>query len=348
VIWVRELKIDEISANIIRTLLKDARTSFTEMAKENKITAAAVRSRYENLKKAGVIVGAIMQINPHRVGFRFFGFLGIKVHPERVAEVTEYLRKQPYILATWNKIQEINIGNYFAVSNLELFAKIIDKLRSYPHIKSVQPLIYVGLPNHDHPENLIINPNTEIKKQQNFGEKTTQLTAQERAAENQLKKSLIQTSELKQMNKIDRQITKILSQNSRTPFSAIAKKVNMSTSHTIKTYKKLVDKRYFLSSSITIDTRKLGYKANAMIYIKRSLPTKIADIHRRVLMLPNVITLVRILGEWDMLAVIPLTAFEELFEIEKTFSSIKGIEKIQIKINPPFQHWPFDFFAPLL
>jgi Lrp/AsnC family transcriptional regulator for asnA, asnC and gidA len=166
---VRELKIDKINANIIRTLLNDARTSFTEMAKENKITAAAVRSRYENLKKTGVITGAITEINPLRIGFRCYGFLGIRVHPTRITEVMEYLYNQSYILATWNKIQEINIGNYFAVSNLEKFTEISDKLRSHPHIKSVQPIIYVGLPSYDHPENLIIKPNTEIIQQQNFG-----------------------------------------------------------------------------------------------------------------------------------------------------------------------------------
>jgi Lrp/AsnC family transcriptional regulator for asnA, asnC and gidA len=345
---VRELKIDKINANIVKTLLNDARTSFTEMAKENKITAAAVRSRYENLKKAGVITGAIMQINPLRIGFRCFGFLGVKAHPARSAEVMEYLRKQHYILATWNKIQEINIGNFFAVSNLENFTEIHDKLRAHPHIKNVQPLIYVGLPYHNHPEKLVIKSNTEIIQQQNFGKKTANMLEQERAAKEQLKKPLSQTPELQRMSNIDRQIAKILSQNARTPFSVIAKELNISTSHAIKTYKKLIEKKYFLGSSITIDPRKLGYKANAMIYIKRSVATNITDFQKSILNVPNVITLVKTLGEWDKLAIIPLNTFEELFDIEKEFATIKGIKKIEVKINPPFAHWPFDFLAPHL
>ena len=125
------------------------------------------------------------------------------------------------------------------------------------------------------------------------------------------------------MNNIDLQIAKRLSQNARTPFSAIAKELNISTSHAIKKYKKLIEKKYFLRSSITIDPRKLGYKANTMIYIKRSLATKIADIEKRILNFPNVIKLVKTLGEWDMLAIIPLTVFEELFEIEKNLQPSK-------------------------
>jgi Lrp/AsnC family transcriptional regulator for asnA, asnC and gidA len=171
---------------------------------------------------------------------------------------------------------------------------------------------------------------------------------QERAYKKQLKKSLIQTPELRQMNKIDRQIAKILSQNARAPFSTIAKKLNISTSHTIKTYKKLIEKKYFLGSSITIDPRTLGYKANAMVYIQRSVATNIIDVQKNILNFPNVITLVKTLGEWDELAIIPLTTFDELFEIEKEFATIKGIKRIDIKVNPAFPLWPFDWFAPHL
>ena len=331
------LRIDEVNANILRTLLKDARTSFTEMAKENKITAAAVRSRYENLKNAGVITGAIMQINPHRIGFSCYGFLGVKADPEKANQVKDYLNEQPCILSTWNKIQESNIGTYFATPTLEHFTKVSDRLKSYSHIKSVQPLIYAGLPVNDYPENLLIKEDTEICHDKH-----------REAREPRLEKSFIQTPELEQMNKVDREIAGILAQDARTPFSTIAKKVKVSTSQVIKKYKKLKENRFFLRSSITIDPKKLGYKANAMVYIKTALGTNVSDIHTRILGIPNVIILGKIIGECDLLAVVPVTSFEELFEVDKQFREIDGVEKVQVNANPPFPSWPFDFFAPLL
>ena len=54
-----------------------------------------MRSRYENLKNAGVITGAIMQVNPPFIGFSCYGFLGIKTHPEKVKELQDFLSKQP-------------------------------------------------------------------------------------------------------------------------------------------------------------------------------------------------------------------------------------------------------------
>jgi DNA-binding Lrp family transcriptional regulator len=336
---MKTLVIDEINANILKALLRDARTSFTEMGKENGITSAAVRSRYENLKNAGLITGAIMQVNPQYIGISCYGFMGIKAHPGKMNEVKNYLCKQPCILSTWNKIQESNIGNYFAASNLEQFTEICDQLKSYPHIKSVQPLIYVGSQVNEYPENLVIKLNTEIGHKQKFGEKET---------ERKCMKDFIRTPELDRMDKIDREIARMLSQNARVPFSTIAKKVKISTSQVIKKYNKLKEKRLLLKSSITIDPRKLGYQANAMVYIKTGLGTKIVDIHKRILKIPNVIILGKILGECDLLAVVPVASFEELFELDGYFREIDGIEKVRINTNPPFSSWPFNFFASLL
>jgi len=336
---MKTLIIDKVNANILRTLLKDARTSFTKMAKENRITAAAVRSRYENLKNAGVITGAILQINPHLIGFSCYGFLGIKAHPEMVNEVKDYLSKQPCILSTWNKIQDSNIGNYFAAPNLEHFTEISDQLKSYSHIKSVQPLIYVGLQANEYPENLVIKLGTEIGHKQNFGEKD---------AECRFKKCFIQTPELDRMDKIDREIARMLSQNARVPFSTVAKKVKISTSQAIKKYRKLEENSLFLRSSITVNPKKLGYQANAMIYMKTALGTKVVDIHKKILRIPNVIILGKVMGECDLLAVVPVSSFEELFELDRQFREIDGIEKVQVNTNPPFPSWPFNFFAPLL
>lgn len=335
---MKTLRIDEVNANILRALLKDARTSFTEMAKENKITAAAVRSRYENLRNAGVITGAIMQINPQFIGLSCYGFLGIKVNPEKVNEVKDYLSKQSFILSTWNKIQESNIGNYFATRNLEHFTKISDRLKSNPHIKSVQPLIYVGLLRNEYPENLVIKSDTEIVHRD----------FEEKEGESVFTKCFIQTPELEQMDKIDREIARILSKNARTPFSRIAKKVKISTSQVIKRYKNMKENGVFLKSSITIDPKKLGYQANAMIYIKTALGTKFVDIHKKILRIPNVIMLGKVMGECDLLAIIPVRTFEDLFGIEKQLRGVDGIERFHINTNPPFSSWPFNFFAPLL
>jgi DNA-binding Lrp family transcriptional regulator len=124
------------------------------------------------------------------------------------------------------------------------------------------------------------------------------------------------------MNKTDREIARTLAQNARIPFSTIAKKVKISTSQVIKKYNSLKENRLFLKSSITVDPKKLGYQANAMIFIKTALGTKIVHIHKRILEIPNVITLGKIMGECDMLAIVPVATFEELFDIDDSLGKL--------------------------
>jgi len=56
----------------------------------------------------------------------------------------------------------------------------------------------------------------------------------------------------------------------------------------------------------------------------------------------------KVMGECDLLAVVPVASFKELFELDRQFREIDGIEKVQVNTNPPFTSWPFNFFAQLL
>ena len=92
------------------------------------ITSTAVRNRYLNLKKLGIIIGSTILINPRALGYNCYGFLGIKADQKSKNEVKDFLIKQDGIIFTWDKIQEINIGNYFSLNNLEDFSKLTDEI----------------------------------------------------------------------------------------------------------------------------------------------------------------------------------------------------------------------------
>jgi len=340
---MKSWQIDDINDNILKALLKDARTSFTQMAKENNTSVAAIRNRFLNLEKVGVINGSNMYINPHFIGFNCYGFLGVKVHPKNKWEIWNYLTKQPYILSIWHKTQEINIGTFFAAPNLDYFTAVTDELRSHPNVKSIQPLIYVGVPHNQYPENINLKVNQQIKNPHNFSEGFE--TPEYKEDEEPFKKHLFRPAQLTKMKKTDREIAKMLTNNARKPFSNIAAKIGKSTAFVINRYAKLKKKGLFTSSSITIDLKKLGYQANAMIYMRIKVGSKISEIYRKISQIPNIVNITKIVGIWDIFAIIPLASFKELFTIEKQLRSINGIEKIQININPPFTKWPVNIFG---
>lgn len=334
------VKIDEINANILRALLADARTSFTKMSKENDITVVAVRSRYEKLKEIGVIKGAIMQINPYYLGLNCTGFLGVSVKPEKLKVVKEFLDKEPYILSTWKRWREIDLGSFFATPDLQYFNAFKDRLRSHPDIEGIQSLIYVGFLINDNPEKLRIN--TDVDVEQSKSKVHNPLSS------NLLNKTFIETPELQKMNPVDRNIAKLLSEDARVSFRYIAKQLKVSTSNVISRYQKMRNHNLFLRSTITVDLKKLGYKARAMIYFNIKLGTDFSELQKSLLKIPNLIVLVKTLGDTDMLAIVPVVTFEEFFKLKASFRSIPGIEIVQIDLTPGSEQWPHNFFAHVL
>ncbi len=106
-------KIDEIDARILKNLLKEARTTFTDIAAECGISVSAVRVRFERLKKEKVITGEIMQVNPKAIGYNFVADLGITTNIEDEKEVLEFLRANPYTAMSGSApFWKSNIGTF--------------------------------------------------------------------------------------------------------------------------------------------------------------------------------------------------------------------------------------------
>jgi Lrp/AsnC family transcriptional regulator, leucine-responsive regulatory protein len=91
----KQPKIDETDAKILHTLLRESRTTFTALAKDCKITVNAVKSRFERLKREGVITGDIMQVNPQRVGYNFVADVSIATAPENEKKSSNPSKENP-------------------------------------------------------------------------------------------------------------------------------------------------------------------------------------------------------------------------------------------------------------
>jgi Lrp/AsnC family transcriptional regulator for asnA, asnC and gidA len=339
------MKIDTANGLILKELLRDSRTSFTEIAKKIGITSTAVRNRYLSLKKLGIITGSTILINPRAFGYNCYGFLGIKTNQKSMNEVKDFLNKQPGVLFTWDKIEEMNIGNYFALNSLEDFAELIEEIRKNPHVKDIQPLIYVGSPHTQYPDKLIIT--SQIKAKENILKKIKTSKIEEVNLEAS-KTPDRGTTKLHKIDKTDLEIMRILSKNARSSFNGIGKKLSVSTVQVINRYEKLKDNKVIIGSSIIIDPQKIGYTANAMFYISLEIGTDTNKMYNKIKNMANAIVAVEVVGDCEIFAVIAIREFKKLFESEKQIRTMKGIKKVKINVNPPFSVWPINFFAQIL
>ena len=323
--------IDETDAKILRTLLKEARTSFTEIAKDCKISVGAVRKRYSRLRRTGIISGKIMQVNPRSLGYKCIANVGIMTAKEDESKVIEFLERKPYSRMVFrNLFEKTNIAVIVSLQSFEELPETLREIEANPAVKHAGAFTWSKTSNLDYPENLVLEPSIgKTERESHIVANTVNL-------------------EKAKVDKTDRQIAKILSQDSRTPFTKIAEELNVSTKKVIERYSRLKGS-VLTSSTITVDLRKLGYNAMALLLMKVAHKVRTPEILTEMLQISNLITVMELFGEEDVLQlIIVLRDYEELFRLKRQLNMIQGIERLELILSEPYQAWPLNLFASLL
>lgn len=323
-------KIDQIDSKILKILLMNSRTSFTDIAKECKITIGAVRMRYKNMIKAGLINGQIMQVNPHSLGYKCISDIGITTAIENEKTVLDFLKTRPYVLHILPNFCKYNIAIKVALKDINQLTAIIEDLESNVYIHHVDIMIWANANDMDHSENLVIEPGPIIEKDSIL-----------------LKKMPPIRNDEVEIDEKDRQIAKILSANSRIPFKQIAEQMGISTKNVIQRFKRLEGNLLGLST-VQLDLTKLGYRAMAHNLIRVSNRSKMSEVYAQILKLPNTLVIIRLVGSYDLMTITILADFEDEFKLRAEMRKIQNIEKVDTYLNPVFKHQPLNVFYPLL
>jgi len=89
-------QIDNLDRNILRALMKNARTPYTELAKTWQVSPGTIHVRIEKMKQAGIIEGVHAHINPKQLGYDVCCFIGITLnHAKDYQAVLVKLEQNP-------------------------------------------------------------------------------------------------------------------------------------------------------------------------------------------------------------------------------------------------------------
>ena len=90
--------IDELDRKILSLITKNARIPYLEVARECKVSGAAIHQRIQRLTKMGVITGSEFVISPKKIGFLTCAYVGIFLDSAHLyPKVVEKLREIPEI-----------------------------------------------------------------------------------------------------------------------------------------------------------------------------------------------------------------------------------------------------------
>lgn len=336
--------IDDVDATILKEMLRDPRTKFTKMAKKCGLSSPAIKSRFHNLEKSGLINGSITQINPKSYGYNCVAITRIKTHHLSNKEVHELITETPFTIRLPNITGNNIIVGFLVTKNTDELAQIVNELKSHPKIISVNADIWVEMKGMDLPENLVIDPkNEQLDFHKQVRQKKRDKFANSIRESKDKKTFLIEPFKL---DKIDTEIIKLLLNDARISFRKIAIRLKISPNNVITRYREL-KKTVILSSSITLNLEKIGYMGMAFIRIKVS-KGKIDDAFQKLRNTQNIIVCVKIVGQVDIIALAPFRTFEELNNLKEYISNIKNIFEVRIRIEKAYDKWPVNTISELI
>lgn len=136
--------LDKLDKKILCLIAEDARIPFLEVARECKVSGAAIHQRIQNLTNLGVLKGSQFVIDPEKIGFETCAYMGLNLkNPENFDEVVEALKKIPEIVECHYTTGEYDLFiKVYAHNNHHLLTIIHDKLQVLGLSRTVSLISY--------------------------------------------------------------------------------------------------------------------------------------------------------------------------------------------------------------
>ncbi len=307
--------------------------SFKDLAEKCGISSTAIIRRYSRLREEGIILGHQMHLNPLSVGYESIAEAGILTDLLDREKVKEALEQKGNFWAGPISLGKYDIyGNLFA-KKIQDLNELIQRIDVKPYVKSLDVLIFSDLWNSPwHPENLLVKPDEKLD------------------ASSRLDK-VRKENEPVAMDETDVYVIRALNNDSRMSFKEIASNLNAAVSSIIQRYHALKEQNVWTLSTLKIDMFKLGYKANADIYIRVTHRSALPDIETQLLEIPNLTFIAKFVGgAYDLRVAVVISDFEDFFDLKERILAIPNIGKAEfylfrIKAGYP---WLYDLIGDII
>lgn len=138
-----KVRIDEIDINIIRALQRDARANFADIARDCGVSTDTISKRFRKMKKAGIIRGTTILLNPKSFGYDCVASLGIDVSYPHLREVVESIRRMPEIVFCTTSMGRHDIFCIAVLKNVGRLSQVKDLIKGHPVVREVTTSIWV-------------------------------------------------------------------------------------------------------------------------------------------------------------------------------------------------------------
>jgi Lrp/AsnC family transcriptional regulator for asnA, asnC and gidA len=138
--------IDNLDRGILRILQKDARTPYSEIARELDVSGGTIHVRLGKMREAGIILGTKQELNYRALGYDVSAIIGIRVAGAHgIDAISEKLREIPEIVEIY-----YTTGGYSLVAKVmargmeDLHQLLASTLREHEAIGSTETFVILS------------------------------------------------------------------------------------------------------------------------------------------------------------------------------------------------------------
>ncbi|ABU81306.1 Lrp/AsnC family transcriptional regulator [Ignicoccus hospitalis] len=136
--FVRSERINDRDKLILKTLLKNSKTTTTDIAEKLNISDVATRRRIKKLEEEGVIRFYTAILNPKKLGFNVVALLLIETEPSSVDEVAKTLAEIPHVVELGTLLGDASVYAVVWAEDLESLENIVkEKIGKVKQIKKI-------------------------------------------------------------------------------------------------------------------------------------------------------------------------------------------------------------------
>jgi len=138
-----ELRIDEIDVSIIRSLQRDARANLSDIARDCGVSVDTISKRFRKMRRAGIIRGTTVLLNPKSFGYDCVASLGIDVIYPHLKDVVEFIHKMPEIVFCTTSMGRYDVFCIAVLRNVGRLSQVKDLIKGHPLVREVTTSIWV-------------------------------------------------------------------------------------------------------------------------------------------------------------------------------------------------------------
>jgi Lrp/AsnC family transcriptional regulator for asnA, asnC and gidA len=125
--------IDELDRKIVRSMNRNARKSFREIAKDVGSSATAVINAVKKLEASGAIKGYVPVIDPGHFGLHLAAVIAVRISQGKLLETQQKIAEDPRVTAIYDVTGEWDsflVGHFADREDLNGFIKKVTSLRN--------------------------------------------------------------------------------------------------------------------------------------------------------------------------------------------------------------------------